>query len=583
MGKRILLAALAVCAACGVHRMPGDGDGSDTLSVSPPTSSLQVLNGSAATQTYTATLVHADGTSEDVTADTTFGINELGLFTGDVLSVTEGGKAQVTGLYGGDGSAMLTGNAEVLVNLQSTRIDPSLPPTTPGLFNGSADPTRTPVIVYPPVGAIMPRNVGDFEVHWTDASNNNIWEISLHTTYSEVDVYLPASTPANFMDFLPAEWTSAVGNENTVTFEVRGVSTSSPGLVGAAPPQSVGLSNEQMLGGLYYWAAEATGSGSDAAYGIFRHDMSTPETPAQEYMTTDQTAGRCVACHVLSTDGTKMAITYDGGGDEATFVDVASGSAQAGSNHWDFGAFTPDGSEFFSIENGQLVLRDYTTQAIVIPTVPTPANMLVTHVETGPDGTLVYSAYPAATNSGDPDWSVLNSTIVTQAFDQQTGTFGTPDTIVSDANNNYYPSFSPDGQWVLFNKDTDGGTSYNDASTELWVIKADGSAPAVRLANAEAAAGQTNSWGRWAPFPQTYGSSGEAMYWITVSSKRNFGVRLVGVAEPQLWMSPFFADRAAAGMDPSVPMFWLPFQNINSHNHIAQWTQAIVGIDVRGR
>jgi hypothetical protein len=580
MGKRLLLIAL-VCVGCGVHRMPDDGNGSDTLTISPSTSSLQVLNGSAATQTYTATLVHPDGTSEDVTADTTFGIDELGLFTANVLSVTEGGKAQVTGLYGGDSSTMITGTAQVIVNLQSTRVDPSLPPTTPGLFNGSADPTRTPVVVYPPVGSIMPRNVGDFEVHWTDASNNNIWEVSLHTTYSDVYVYLPASTPANFMDFLPAEWASAVGNENTVTFEVRGVSTANPGLVGAAPPQSVGLSNEQMLGGLYYWATESTGSnGSAGAYGIFRHDMSKPETPAEEYMTTDQTNGRCVACHVLSSDGTKMAITYDGGGDEATFVDVASGSAQAGSNHWDFGAFTPDGSEFFSIESGVLTLRDYATQA-VITTVPIAANMSVTHVEIGPDGTLVYSAYPTTLTGQGPDWSVLGSTIVTQTFDQQTNAFGTPTTIVQDSNNNYYPSFSPDGEWVLFNKATDGGTSYNDASTELWVVKADGSAPAIRLANADATAGSTNSWGRWAPFAQTYGPSSEPFYWITVSSKRNFGVRLVGVAEPQLWMSPFFEDRAAAGMDPTVPMFWLPFQDINSHNHIAQWTQAIVGIDIR--
>lgn len=66
------------------------------------------------------------------------------------------------------------------------------------------------------------------------------------------------------------------------------------------------------------------------------------------------------------------------------------------------------------------------------------------------------------------------------------------------------------------------------------------------------------------------------MYWVTVSSTRNFGVRLVGANRPQIWMTPFFPGQAAAGMDPSNAAFRLPFQNIDSNNHIAQWTEQIV-------
>ena len=79
---------------------------------------------------------------------------------------------------------------------------------------------------------------------------------------------------------------------------------------------------------------------------------------------------------------------------------------------------------------------------------------------------------------------------------------------------------------------------------------------------------------RWAPFAQTVGANAEPIYWITVSSKRDFGVRLVGL-------------RAAADLDDAVlpatarppprirapPAFRLPFQNIDSNNHIAQWTE----------
>ena len=62
-------------------------------------------------------------------------------------------------------------------------------------------------------------------------------------------------------------------------------------------------------------------------------------------MTVAQTGGTCVACHVLSRDGKKMAITYDGGDGPATMVDVATSTRQDLSNKWNFGTFTPDGSE----------------------------------------------------------------------------------------------------------------------------------------------------------------------------------------------------------------------------------------------
>ena len=43
----------------------------------------------------------------------------------------------------------------------------------------------------------------------------------------------------------------------------------------------------------------------------------------------------------------------------------------------------------------------------------------------------------------------------------------------------------------------------------------------------------------------------------------------------QLWMVAFDPARAAAGMDPSFPAFWLPFQDINSGNHIGQWSTEV--------
>ena len=93
--------------------------------------------------------------------------------------------------------------------------------------------------------------------------------------------------------------------------------------------------------------------------------------------------------------------------------------------------------------------------------------------------------------------------------------------------------------------------------------------------------GLTNSWARWAPFKQTIRGSagdGEPLFWLTFSSKRAFGVRQAA-GHHQIWMTPFFPGRALAGQDPSGPAFRLPFQELATPNHIAQWTEVVVAID----
>ena len=153
------------------------------------------------------------------------------------------------------------------------------------------------------------------------------------------------------------------------------------------------------------------------------------------------------------------------------------------------------------------------------------------------------------------------------------------------------PQISPDGQWILFNKAPNNSTSYDNPAATTWVVRADGSKPAVQLATADRAAGLTNSWPRWAPFPQTLGTTSEQMWWVTFSSKRDFGVRLDNARRvyqrpsdgmpaklAQIWMTPFFPGRADAGAEPSGPAFRLPFQDLVTSNHIPQWTEKVVVI-----
>ena len=566
---------ICLLAACGPSHHGGDDDSMSVMSIDPPMSDLTITNSVPVTEDFTATLTYPDGTTKDVTADSSFAIDSLaGDFANSrTLTVQGAGKFTVTGVYT-DKQA----SAQVVVHSTGIRVDPTLPPNTGDLFSGAENPARAPTVVYPPLDVVMPRNLGDFETHWTDANGNDIFEISLHTDLSDVRVYIPggngdpaAGPESSWSAFLAAEWESAVGNNATVTYQVRGVSSANPGLgVGASPLRLVKLTNEEMNGGIYYWAS----AGSTSPEGIWRHDMAKPGQPAEQFMTKAQTSNRCIACHVLSRDGKNILITWDGGNGNGNTIDVATKAFGVEANAWNFSSFTPDGTEFLAVYNGTLQVRDFATQN-VLATMPVSGTDKVSHPDVSADGTKLAYVRMASASYG-ADWHFGNGQIWVRPYDQSTQTFGPEKMLVGDASNNYYPSFSPDGNWVLFNKSDDNSLNgaYNNPSASVWVVAADGSAPAVKLATLDAAIGFTNSWARWAPFAQTVGT--ENINWITVSSQRDYGTRLVNLKRPQIWMTAFVPSLAATGMDPSEPTFRLPFQNIDSNNHIAQWTEQIV-------
>lgn len=555
--------------ACGPSGGADDSTENITaLTIAPAMATLESVDHAEVFQDFTVRATYDDGSFKDVTADVAWNVQpQFGEMQGARFVTTGqvGGVATVTASLG-----PAVGNAEVAINIRTTRVDPSAPPNAPDLFgSGTLDPSRAPSVVYPPDHVVVPANIGNFDVHWADASNNDVWEIALKSAHSDVRVYVGASFP-RWYAFTAAEWLAAAGNEDDVTATVRGVSTTVPGMIGASAGVTATLPDQPIQGGLYYWAAA---SASGTPEGIYRHDLSLPGQPVQEFYTrAEEPAGRCVACHILSRDGTRMAITYDGGNEEGTLMDVASRTPIAPEpGNWNYGTFTPDGHQLIAAFNGNLDIRDSGTGAVQAQ-VPTGA--WTTQPDFSPTGNVItYVAAPMA--AGSYNVSFTGGSIVVQPWD---GTnYGVPTTIVPNGGapqNNYYPSVSPDGQWVVFNRST--GDSYNDPDAELWVVPVAGGTP-IRLDTANITSGLVNSWTRWAPFEQTV--NGERMFWITFSSMRQFGNRLAQGTHPQIWMAAFFPDRATAGADPTAPAFWLPFQDIDTSNHIAQWTEQVIEIE----
>jgi Tol biopolymer transport system component len=207
-------------------------------------------------------------------------------------------------------------------------------------------------------------------------------------------------------------------------------------------------------------------------------------------------------------------------------------------------------------------------------TLTTPIVASGTMPDWSPDGTHMVYANPASP-SIFPVPGVSSASLTTLHFNG-TG-WDTPVTVVPFAGqNNYYPAYSPDGSWIVFNRSPSNAESFSNAAPdpdagtvpdgELWVV-ASGGGTAVRLSRASSPGAL--SWPKWAPVQQDY--YGGKLMWLTFSSARAYGLRLAAGAETQLWMMAFDPAKAAQGQDPSFPAFWLPFQSLTTGNHIAQW------------
>ncbi|HEX8953575.1 MAG TPA: hypothetical protein VF945_17080, partial [Polyangia bacterium] len=513
---------------------PPDGGSVGTLTsidVSPPSASLTTTGGGAvATQQFVATGHFSDGRTEDLTSmvswtlsDNGIGSVSTGAFKG---AATRGGVAKVTA-----GQGAVTGSADLTVKYVATRVSTddgsTAPPGSAGLFaNGSDDPTLAPPLAYPLDGALVPHNLGLLEVQWKKPTGAaDLFEVAFSSATLDFKVYTNTLKPnGGRLSLTSADWSSIADSNagKAVAVKVRGVVTAQPGKVGSSSTVMLSIGVADVAGGIYYFApVSATGQNIGA---VVRHAFGdTSGTATQFYAPNNGT--RCVGCHVISRDGSKMAVTYDGGNGAAAIVQVPSLGmllAESSGDKWNFAAYSPDGSRMVATSGGTLKIYDTsggaangTVQQVIADG---SAGHYASHPDWSADGSMiVYVDVGAPQNN--TEWNFGKGSLVV-VRDMGMGVFGNPKTIVTSAGeNNYYPSFSPDNKWVLFNRGAN--SAYNDPTAEAYVVSVDGTIGPIALGNANSTApSQTNSWPRWNPFV-VHDGGGDLLY-LTFSSTRDY-------------------------------------------------------------
>ena len=575
------LVVAAMAAACA-------GD-EGRLELSPANLTVTIVDGEPVVQAYQATLIGNDGSRRDVTNEARFVLDDpdYGAFSGATLEVSGHGAGPVRVSAATPGAI---GDTTLSVVVQATVVAPELSPDTPALFDVAVeDPARAPHIAYPADGVIVPPNLGQLDIHWTAspaAATDDLFQVSITNPYLDIRLFTAGLDPVDpaikFWTMIPpALWATIASARQRVKVAVTGTSAAAPATKGTSEIQLLDVANEDARGGVYYWSI--TRMAADT--GIYRYDISRPEVPPAPMFPAGTSPSPCMGCHALSRDGTKIAMTLDNPDMRATVLEVGNRGQlirydQTAQQFWNFASFSADGAKLVTVFQGAMSLRSTYGGAILTDLENSPG-MVATHPELAPDNSRLVSVEApdgGGTVGGLIDLFATQGSLVVRTFDDAANTFG-PITMLVPADPaqmhaNFYPSFSPDGEWILFTRTT--GPAYSDPSAQTWVVKADGSQPPIPLAAANLTGNLTSSWARWVPFAQTFGPAQEPMYYVSFSSMRPYGVRLPALATPQIWMAPFFPARARAGLDPSGPAFRLPFQDVTAGNHVAQWTEAVV-------
>lgn len=589
---------LCVAGSDGSHLDGGGTDGRPdfdgripvavSIAIMPASPTITVIDGAVTTVDLEIVATYDDGSTRPITTGFwSADVPPLGAIDRDTGVYTASGAIAGTTTVEVDAISM-TATTTVTVRVERTVLGTDVPGDAPTRFGatGATDPASEVSLLYPLEGTVFPENVRAADLQWaTDrGAAGDIFRVRTETTGVRVDAYVLHSGGGFGSHWLPdaATWRVIAESapEATVTMTVdRWIAASSTHVAGVA--RHVRFADATIRGAIYYWDLGAgrivriAGDGSGL-------ESFLPNPPAR---TSD--GRRCVACHAVSHDGTRMAAElWDGGDASAIFdltVDLTGDPAPTlvapGITSFLTATFSPDNGRLIGNAGNELFLIDGATGSRIV----------------------AGGAGLPATGSANPAWSpdgmhiaYVSNTDGTWAVDYRRGdlsiidvtgpdTFAAPRTILSSPPSVVArPSWSPTSGFVAFQfgeysrafEDHGDGTHTRRNAT-IRMSSPDGTS--VYDLGALNGTGTNNYYPTFSPFDEG------GYFWLAFFSTRSYGNEVVGTGTTerrQLWVAAIDST-PTGGLDASSAPYWLPQQTVTSDNMAAFWAPEACRADGR--
>lgn len=479
-----------------------------------------------------------------------------------------------------------------------------LPDNAAALFGpGTTTPPEPggPCVTEPEDGALFPRNWLRPRVRLIAGPGQNVFEIRVRAP-NQTGELVSYTTNGDWL--MPLDvWANLAMHsiDLPIRLSVRAAQITDGKLVGAPLKGFEGtftIAPVKAEGNIVYWTTAAQSALKGFSPGL--------ETVRPVY-TPDKANAACLGCHSSTPDGLYVAMavtdtpndlaparidlrTSDGKGTRPAFLSASALTLLSRVNqqaptfskaHWQDGDRTvlsmlPLGAN----KSYEMIWTDLETKSTAEGTgwgvfARTGDSRQAAAGSISHDGRTVI--YVSSDDSGF-GVSASNGDIRTIPYNDRKGGASTPLPGASDPQHNeYYPTFSPDDQMVVFNRVPNGENGYDNPKAEVYVLPLTGSQVPVRVRANDTpqcmnrkSPGITNSWPKWAP-EVARASNQRRFYWITFSSRRSTSQK------PQLYMAPVLVD--GEGKITTYPALYLWNQPQGEANHTPAWDlfQLILG------
>jgi hypothetical protein len=559
-----------------------------SITISPPAATIESLNGVAVSQTFAATAHFDDGTSAALGPSVAWAASDS-----QVGSVDGMGKYEASGSIGGVVSVKAaykgkSGTASLTVRL---RLEEN-PANVAGAVQNALQSAKTPdagiVWAYPYDGTVWPRGLLPPTFQWNGGAGSDDYLVHIESPSFVLDTYATAdNAPTSQVTIAPTTWQKFV--DSTAGAAQLTVARWNGSAASVVVHQGWRIAPASMRGTIYYWSNDL-GRVLRIRPGATAPDDFANQAPLDD--PNQYTQSSCLmTCHTVSADGSTL---ISGGGTFGGSYDLKAGKPIVSlGGTWG----NPNGINSPSViqwmnpavsPTGKYLLVNSMAESMYVQA-GGPGGIM--NLYTSADGKVAPNSGLAGVPVGQPAWSPDGSRVAfvdlgnpgawtngwgapppgdlrVYQFDEKQSpmAFGLQTLVPWGGDGSKiisWPSISPDGQWVVYQRGGSSDTRLGNA--DLYLASATKPNQETRLSRVDGdgypfAAGARDLSYNYEPSFAPVAAGG--YFWVVFTSRRTYGNILTGdkTIVKQLWLAAI-DQSPQGGQDPSHAAFQLTGQD----------------------